>query len=78
MLAPWKKSWGFPDSSIDKESTCSAGDAGSIPGLGRSGEGVGYPFQYSLLPGGSADKESVCNMGDLGSIPGLGRRQGKD
>ena len=30
------------------ESTCNAGDAGLIPGLGRShGEGTGYPFQYS-------------------------------
>ena len=27
-----------------------AGDAGSIPGLGRSpGEGLGNPFQYSCL-----------------------------
>ena len=33
-----------------KESTCNAGDLGSIPGWGRSpGEGKGYPFQYSLL-----------------------------
>ena len=39
---------GFPGSSVGKESGCSAGDAGSIPGLGRStGEGIGYPFQYS-------------------------------
>ena len=31
-----------------KESTCSAGDLGSIPGLGRSpGEGKGYPLQDS-------------------------------
>ena len=31
-----------------KESTCDAGDPGSIPGLGRSaGEGIGYPLQYS-------------------------------
>ena len=33
-----------------KESTCSAGDLGSIPWLGRSpGEGKGYPLQYSGL-----------------------------
>ena len=39
---------GFPDSSVGKESTCSTGDPGSIPGLGRSsGEGIGYPLQYS-------------------------------
>ena len=39
---------GFPHSSVGKESTCDAGDPGSIPGLGSSaGEGVGYPLQYS-------------------------------
>ena len=39
---------GFPDSSVGKESACSAGDPSSIPGLGRSaGEGIGYPLQYS-------------------------------
>ena len=33
-----------------KESTCNAGDLGSIPGSGRSsGEGNGYPLQYSCL-----------------------------
>ena len=40
---------GFPDSSVDKESNCNAGDPGLIPGLGRSAEGVGYPFQYSWV-----------------------------
>ena len=39
---------GSLDSSVGKESTCNAGDPGSIPGLGRSaGEGIGYPVQYS-------------------------------
>ena len=39
---------GFPDSSVGKESACSAEDPGSILGLGRSaGEGIGYPLQYS-------------------------------
>ena len=34
----------------DKESACQAGDAGSIPGLGRSpGEGNGNLLQYSCL-----------------------------
>ena len=43
-------SLGFPDSSIGKESTCNAGDPGSIPGLWRStGEGIGYPLQYSWV-----------------------------
>ena len=41
---------GFPDSSVGKESACNAGDPGSIPGSGRStGEGIGYPLQYSSL-----------------------------
>ena len=39
---------GLPGSSVGKESTCNAGDPGSISGLGRSaGEGIGYPLQYS-------------------------------
>ena len=41
---------GFPDSLVGKESTCNAGEAGLIPGSGRSpGEGTGYPLQYSGL-----------------------------
>ena len=41
---------GFPHSSGGKESACNAGDPGSIPGSGRSsGEGIGYPLQYSGL-----------------------------
>ena len=33
-----------------EESDCSQGDIGSIPGLGKStGEGNGYPLQYSCL-----------------------------
>ena len=39
--------WGFPGSSVGKESAYNAGDPSSIPGLGRSsGEGIGYPLQY--------------------------------
>ena len=41
---------GFPGSSAGKESTCNAGDPGSIPGSGRSAqEGNGNPLQYSCL-----------------------------
>ena len=41
---------GFPGGSDGKESACSAGDLGSIPGLGRSpGEGNGHPLQYFCL-----------------------------
>ena len=40
--------WGFPGSLADKESAYNAGNPGLIPGSGRSsGEGIGYPFQYS-------------------------------
>ena len=39
---------GFTDSSVGKESAYNAGDPGLIPRLGRSsGEGIGYPLQYS-------------------------------
>ena len=38
----------FPCGSAGKESTCNAGDLGSIPGL-SPGEGKGYPLQYSGL-----------------------------
>ena len=41
---------GFPRGSAGEESTCSAGNLGLIPGLGRSsGEGKGHPLQYSDL-----------------------------
>ena len=41
---------GFPGGSDGKESTCNAGDLGSIPGLGRyPREGHGNPLQYSCL-----------------------------
>ena len=47
-IALTSSSQGFPSSSAGKESTCRAGDPGSIPGSGRSsGEGIGYPIQYS-------------------------------
>ena len=50
----------FPGSSFGKESTCNAGDPGSIPGLGRSpGEGIGYPIQYS---GASLVAQVVKNL----------------
>ena len=39
---------GSPCGLVGKESACSAGDPGSIPGSGRSaGEGIGYPLQCS-------------------------------
>ena len=41
---------GFPGGSDSKESTCSARDPGSIPGLGKCpGGGHGNPLQYTCL-----------------------------
>ena len=62
---PWRRDrlptavfLGFPCGSAGKESTCNAGDLGSISGLGRSpGEGNGYPLQYSGLEN-SVDREA--------------------
>ena len=70
--------WGFPGSSAGKESACSIGDPGSIPGSGR------FPQRRDRLPnpvffgfpGSSDGRESACNVGDLGSIPRLGRSPG--
>ena len=42
--------WGFPCSSVSKQSACNAGGLGLIPGLGRFlGEGNVNPLQYSCL-----------------------------
>ena len=41
---------GFPGGSDGKESACNTGDSGLMPESGRSsGEGNGYPLQYSCL-----------------------------
>ena len=41
---------GFPGGSDGKESACSVGDLGLIPGSGRiPGGGNDYPLQYSCL-----------------------------
>ena len=69
----------FPDSSVDRGSTCNAGDRGSIPGSGK------IPWRRERLPTpvvlgfpcGSAGKEPACNLGDLGLIPELGRSPGE-
>ena len=69
---------GFPGSTAGKESTCSAGDPGSISGSGRSpAEGIGYPTPvFAGFPGGSDGKESSCSVRDLGLMPGLERSPG--
>ena len=59
---------GFLGDSDSKESDCSAGTLGLIPGLGRSpGEGNGYLLQYSCLEN-SMDRGAlrVKFMGSMG------------
>ena len=59
---------GFPGGSHGKESACSAGDQGSIPGSGRSPrEGHGNPLQYSFL-------ESSID-GELGGLQSMGSQR---
>ena len=49
---------GLPRWFSDKESICNSGDAGLIPGLGRSpGEGNHNPLQHSCL-GNPMDREA--------------------
>ena len=56
---------GFPGGSRGKESGCSAGDPGSIPGSQRSpGEGNGYP--WGLLPGESHRQRSLAGYSPWG------------
>ena len=55
---------GFPGGSDGKESPCSAGDLGWIPGLGRSPrEGNRNPLQYSCLenPMGGGAWQAIVN-----------------
>ena len=69
---------GFPDSSVGKESAYNAGDSGSIPGLGQStGEGIGYPLQYSWASPVAQPVKKPPAVGDLGLSPGLGRSPGE-
>ena len=65
---------GFHGSSAGIESACNAGDPGSIPGLEKStGEGIGYPLQYSWAYLVVQKVKNLLQCGSLGSIPGLGR-----
>ena len=66
---------GFPDVSVGKESTWNAEDPGAIPGSGRSsGEGTGYPFQFSWASlVAQLVKNPPANAGYLSSVLELGR-----
>ena len=59
---------GFPGGLDGKESTCTVGDLGSVPRLGRSpGGGHGNPLQYSCL-------ENPCGLMSLAGYSPWGRR----
>ena len=59
LVSVWRQFWlshlrvlftSVWNSSVAKESACNSGDAGLIPGLGKSpGEGIGYPLQCSWV-----------------------------
>ena len=57
--------WGFPGSSDGKESACSAGDLGLIPGLGRSPEKEIQPTTV-FLPGKSHGQRSLVGYSPWG------------
>ena len=64
--------WGFPNSSVGKESVCNAGDPSLIWVEKIIWRRDRLPTPVFLgFPCDSAGKESACNVGDLGSIPGL-------
>ena len=51
---------GFPGGSVVKNPPANAGDAGSIPGSGRSpGGGNGNPLQYSCLENSHGQRSLV-------------------
>ena len=61
---------GFPCSSAGKESTCNAGDLGSIPGSGRSpAEGIGSPRQDSWASLLAQSVESLPAMQETWVLP---------
>ena len=68
---------GFPGSSAGKESTSNAGDPSSIPGSGRpTGEGIGYPLQYSWASLVAQTVKNLLQCGRPGFDPWLGRSPG--
>ena len=67
---------GFADSSVAKESACNAGDPDLVPGSGRcTGEGIGYPLQYSWasLVAQLVENLLQCERPGLGRSPGEGK-----
>ena len=69
----------FPDSSVGKESACSAGDPGSIPGSEDPLENdrlLRLQYSWASLVA-QLVKTLLTIQVDLGSIPGLARAPGK-
>ena len=79
MMCVFVVSGGSPGGSDSKQSACSAGNPGLIPGSGRShGEGNGNPLQYSCLenscteePGGLQSMGSERVGHDWGTNSGI-------
>ena len=62
---------GFPGGSDGKDSACSVGDPGSIPGSGRSPEkGDGNSLQYSCL-----ERGFLPWMEESGRLQSMGRKE---
>ena len=62
---------GLAHNSAGKESACNAGDPNSIPRLGTpTGEGIGYPFQASLV---AQLVKNLPSMGRPGFDPWVGK-----
>ena len=67
FLRPYCKFEGFPDGSDSKESACSVGDLGSIPGLGRSPWKRAWQPTPVFLPGESPWTEEPRGLQSVGS-----------
>ena len=71
--------WGFPNSSVGKESTYQWRRLQFDSWVGKihwRRDRLPTPV-FLGFPCGSAGKESACNVGDLALIPGLGRSLGE-
>ena len=66
---------GFPGGKDGKEFAWNVGDLGSIPQLGRSsGEGNGYPIQYSCLEN-PMDRVSYSAVAPIGGYSPWGHKE---
>ena len=61
LVEIYRQSLGFPGGSDGKEFSCTVGDLGSFPELGRSpGGGHDNPVQYSCLESSHGQRSLVC------------------